>query len=181
MTKTLQSVRGEHTWIQTFTGRQFWPLDPRPEDVDILDIAHALALKCRYSGHTRRFYSVAEHSVYVSRMVPAEHALAALLHDAGEAYLPDVPRPVKPHLPGYKEIEDRLDSVIAAKFGAAWPWAEAIHVEDATILADEKRDLMDPEAAPWHLPYPPSGVRIEGWDWEQAKWQFLKRFFEVWR
>lgn len=166
-------------WIQTFTGRAFWPLNPRPEDVDLVDIAHALAMKCRYSGHCKRFYSVAEHSVLVSRMVDPQHALAALLHDAGEAYLPDVPRPIKPKLTGFKEIEERVDTVIARKFGATFPWHESIHIADATILADEKLALMGPEPAPWSLPYPPAGVKIECWDPEEAKWQFCIRFFEV--
>ncbi|MFN9113590.1 MAG: phosphohydrolase, partial [Bacteroidota bacterium] len=69
-------------WIQTFSGIAFWPLDPKPEHVRIADIAHALSMKCRYNGHTRKFYSVAEHSVLVSRHVPEEDALWALLHDA---------------------------------------------------------------------------------------------------
>lgn len=168
-------------WIQTFTGRQFWPLNPRPEDVDLLDIAHALAMKCRYSGHTKRFYSVAEHSVHVSRHVPAEHALAALLHDAGEAYLPDVPRPIKPQMPGFKQIEERIDRAIATRFGCAFPWPESVHRADIAILADEKAALMGPEPAPWHLPYPPLGVKIECWDPEEAKWRFAVRFFNIQR
>lgn len=182
MTAMLQTVLPDgHGWIQTFSGNKFWPLQPVPEGVDMVDIAHALALKCRYNGHCRKFYSVAEHCVHVSRMVPAEHALSALLHDAGEAYLPDVPRPIKPLLAGYQAIEAQLDRVIAAKFGATYPWPECVHVADATILADEKAALMAPEPADWHLPYPAAGVNIEGWDWERAKWAFVCRFFEVTR
>ena len=78
-------------WIQTYTGRQFWPLDPRIEDIDIHDIAHALSHQCRYSGHCLRFYSVAEHSVLLSHHVAGEHMLWALLHDAWEAYLAAIP------------------------------------------------------------------------------------------
>lgn len=69
-------------WIQTFTGRQFWPLDPQPDHIDIADIAHALAHDCRFGGHCRRFYSVAEHSVLLSRAVAPEFRLAALMHDS---------------------------------------------------------------------------------------------------
>lgn len=142
-------------WIQTFTGKAFRPLDPRAEDVDLIDIAHALAMTCRYSGHTKRFYSVAEHSVLVSQMVPPEHAREALMHDAGEAYLPDIPRPIKRFLTGYKQREERLDRAIAEHFGLRYPWHESIHVADTIILADEKLALMGPEPMPWLLPYTP--------------------------
>lgn len=92
-------------WIQTATGGQFWPMDPQPDEIDINDIAHALAMLCRFGGHCLRFYSVAEHSVLLSHAVPPEHALWALLHDATEGYLVDMPRPIKAFLPGYKEAE----------------------------------------------------------------------------
>jgi hypothetical protein len=77
------SRRGD--WMQTFTGRRFWPLDPRGEDVLIEDIAHALSLLTRYGGHCTRFYSVAEHSVLLARAATPENALWLLLHDASEA------------------------------------------------------------------------------------------------
>jgi hypothetical protein len=86
------------SWQQTFTGRQFWPCDPRPEDVCLEDIAHHLALMCRFGGACRVFYSVAEHSVRVAELVwdrtngDREAALAGLLHDASEAYLVDIPK-----------------------------------------------------------------------------------------
>jgi 5'-deoxynucleotidase YfbR-like HD superfamily hydrolase len=112
-------ARNDNNWIQTFTGRQFWPLDPRPEDIELLDIAHALANKCRYTGHTRSFYSVAQHSVLVSEIVPAADAHWGLLHDASEAYLPDVARPVKRELAGFQEIENRLMGCVAERDGGA--------------------------------------------------------------
>lgn len=73
--------------MQTFSGALYWPMDPRPEDVNILDIAHSLSMQCRYTGHVSKFYSVAEHSVHVSNIVPKELAMCGLLHDATEAYL----------------------------------------------------------------------------------------------
>ena len=79
------------SWLQTYTGIQFWPLDPRPEEIDIQDIAHALSLLCRFNGHCQRFYSVAEHSVHVSTILAPEFGLWGLLHDAAEAYLSDIP------------------------------------------------------------------------------------------
>src|SRR4051812_6540197 len=82
-------------WMQTISGKAFFPLDPRPADVDIQDIAHALAFQCRFGGHVKEFYSVAEHSVRVSLICAHEDAKWGLLHDATEAYLSDIVRPVK--------------------------------------------------------------------------------------
>lgn len=90
----------DNSWIQTFSGRQFFPLEPRVEDVCIEDIAHGLSNLCRYAGHCECFYSVAQHCLLVSRVVPREHALRGLLHDASEAYLIDVPRPIKHSIGG---------------------------------------------------------------------------------
>src|SRR4051812_20612492 len=90
-------LRGD--WMQTYTGRAFWPLDAQPEDVDPLDIAAALSMLCRYGGHVSRFYSVAEHCLLMSEAVAPEHALWALLHDATEAYMGDMVRPLKRQMP----------------------------------------------------------------------------------
>ena len=79
----------------TYTGKEFYPLDPNPADIDIKDIAHALSNCCRFAGHIKSFYSVAQHSVIVSELCEPENALAGLLHDASEAYLSDIARPVK--------------------------------------------------------------------------------------
>jgi hypothetical protein len=95
-------------FMQTYTGRQYWPMDPRPHEVYIEDIAHSLSLQCRYAGHCIKFYSVAEHSVLIARHLAAtrapEVAFAGLLHDAPEAYCVDIPRPLKPYLTNYKAI-----------------------------------------------------------------------------
>lgn len=166
-------------WVQTYTGKQFWPLDPLPEEVCIEDIAHALSMKCRYGGHSTFFYSVAEHSVLVSKMVPPEHARSALMHDAAEAYLPDVARPIKRSLTGFAEIEANVEAAIARRFGLDWPWSAEIHEADATILADEKAALMVDAPASWHLPHPPAGVKIRGWFPEDAERKFLQRWGEM--
>lgn len=164
-------------WHQTYTGRRFNAIDPRPDDVDILDIAHSLAHTCRYKGHCARFYSVAEHSVYVSRIVPS---LEALLHDAAEAYSPfgDVPRPYKHLFPFVVEVEDRLEQAIAEHFGLEWPWPVGVKVADCMLLADEKAALMRP-GHDWQLPYPGTGAKIECWSPRRAEYEFLKRFKEL--
>lgn len=133
-------------WIQTFTGRQFWPLDPRADEVCIEDIAHALSNQCRFAGHTRIFYSVAEHSVRVSDVLPRDLALAGLLHDASEAYLVDLPRPVKrqPEMAAYTNAEHNIMAQIAVHFGISRQFdldPQIKHV-DQVLLATEARDLM---------------------------------------
>ena len=105
--------------INTFSGLRFWPLNPDPEKILIGDIVHALAHQCRFGGHASRVYSVAEHSVHISRLCPPEVALWGLLHDASQAYLVDLPRPLKqlPEFAAYREAERRLQRMIAVRFG----------------------------------------------------------------
>lgn len=166
-------------WIQTLTGRQFFPLAPRVEDIAIDDIAGALSKLCRFGGHCTRFYSVAEHSVHVASQAPAEHKLAALLHDASEAYLVDIPSPIKPHLTNYRAIEDRLGAAIAEKFGFAWPLPAEIKRLDTAILSDERAQSMaDIGVAPrlWGDPLPGLGVELRFWPPEEAQWWFETAF-----
>lgn len=165
-------------WIQTFSGRQFWPMDPRADDVDILDIAHALSMQCRFAGHCIRFYSVAEHCVHLSRTVPREHALWALLHDASEAYLVDVPRPVKPYLGGYREAEAVVMKAICARFGLPLEMPFAVHEADYRILGDERANLSAC-VVEWSLPPQPLGVGLAYWQPQVAEAEFLVRFGEL--
>ena len=107
---------GRMTKLTTWSGRQIDFVDPSPDDVHIVDIATALSRECRYAGHASHFYSVAQHSVLCSRIVLPELAIEALLHDAAEAYIKDIPTPLKRQLPDYKEIEARFDWVIRVHF-----------------------------------------------------------------
>lgn len=139
-------------WLQTYSGRQFWPLDPRPEDVVIEDVAHALSLQCRYGGHTRKFYSVAEHCWRASQICDGENALWGLLHDASEAYLVDLPRPLKRFsaLGGeYRQVEARLMDVICERFGLTAVEPAEVKRADDFLLHWEARDLMAPHPEPW--------------------------------
>ena len=103
--------------ITTYLGSPFWVHDPRPEEIEIEDIAHALSFACRFGGHSRVYYSVAQHSVLVSLECPVVHALYGLLHDAAEAYLADIPDPAKALLPDVKRVEAALWRAIAIRFG----------------------------------------------------------------
>jgi 5'-nucleotidase len=147
-------------WIQTYTGRKFYPLAPAVGDFDIRDIAHSLSLLCRFNGHCQGFYSVAEHSVRVSRLLGRNLRLWGLLHDAGEAYLSDLPRPVKKQMPWFKDMEDRILEQAMRSFGLPWPMPAAVKLADDQLLATEARDLMCPPPTDWGLTAPPLEERI---------------------
>jgi 5'-deoxynucleotidase YfbR-like HD superfamily hydrolase len=130
--------------IVTYTGRLFWPLDPRPEDIAIEDIAHALSNKCRFSGHTKKFYSVAQHSVIVSYICDPKDFLWGLLHDASEAYLIDMPKPLKilPEFEWFRKVEKKVQLAVCKHFNLNPEQPESTHIADKIALLTEKRDLM---------------------------------------
>ena len=157
----------EMTWIETFTGKRIDLLDPSPDDIDIADIAQALSNLCRFTGHCSRFYSVAEHSMWVASAVFREGEvaetvmLAALLHDATEAYVADLSRPAKQALralvkesklksetPGLNEgssydvLESRIARAIARKFTIPYKMPPLVKEMDTRILVTEQRVLM---------------------------------------
>ena len=134
--------RSKTTFIQTYNGNQFWPGAPKEEDIYIEDIAHAIAHQCRYAGHCTRFYSVAEHCWHLWRHATIPNKKPALFHDCTEAYLVDVPTPVKTQLVGYYAIEDRLAQIIANKFNVTYPWPQEVHDLDYRILLDERAQAM---------------------------------------
>lgn len=167
-------------WIQTFTGRKFWPLDPRPEDVCVEDIAHALSLLCRFGGHCVRFYSVAEHSLYVSQH-SGEHTLWGLLHDASEAYLVDVPRPLKKDLANYREIETGLQRTICEAFGLDAEQPDAVAHADLAILMTERLQIMTRAPEPWASDTYPLDVRIGCYPPYTAEMAFLETFHRLYK
>ncbi|RYZ63042.1 MAG: hypothetical protein EOO14_00395 [Chitinophagaceae bacterium] len=128
--------------IRTFTGQYVNVFQPDPETINIQDIAHHLSMQCRFGGALPEHYSVAQHSFHVSEMVDPKHRLAALLHDASEAYLVDVPSPVKKELRDYRHIEDGLMRVIAQKFGFQYPFVPEVHAADQQLLLQEWDCLM---------------------------------------
>jgi uncharacterized protein len=177
----MTTVNQVMSYIRTFTGRLVDPIHLTPEDICIEDIAHALSNQCRFSGHTRRFYSVAEHSVRVSKRCTLD-PLSALLHDAPEAYLVDLPRPLKhhPQFAFYRLVEAHVEEMIQEKF-ALIPLPEIeeeIKVADQRMLASEMFGLMNRQDAP--LPFPPypelENVRL-GMSPEEAERWFLGNFY----
>lgn len=167
--------------IQTASGRYANLVAPLPHHINIGDIAHALSNICRFGGHTREFYSVAQHSVLVSRFVPPEHALPALLHDAPEAYVGDVILPLKRLLPDYRAIEASIWRVIASNFGLPVDLPRCVKRADLVLLATERRDLMNEQDTPWTvldgvvpLPEP-----IDPWTPSHARAEFVMRYWEL--
>lgn len=130
--------------IRTFKGYYVDVFNPDPDSIDIEDIAHGLSNTCRFGGHTYNFFSVAEHSVSVARhqLVPDDLKMTALLHDATEAYMCDLPRPIKRNLPGYKSAEENLMLIIANKFGLEFPFPDIIKKIDNHQLEIEHEYLM---------------------------------------
>lgn len=134
-------------WIETFMGHKVNPFDPDPDTIVIEDIAHALAHVCRYTGHCSHFYSVGDHSVTMANLLwvvdnaPTRIAFEALLHDATEAYIADIARPLKPHFVGYKDVEANLDAVIRRKFGLPEEMSPTVRSADMRMLITESRAL----------------------------------------
>lgn len=179
-------------WIETYTGRRFWPLDPRPEDVCIEDIAHSLSLQCRFAGHCRGFYSVAEHCVLGADFAPEICQLEFLLHDASEAYLLDFPKPLKAmaEFAAYREAHERCMAVIGEVFGCDFKrWNKTIEILDIQMLAAEAKVLMrreefnrDTGAPDWgpvwaeEIMAKPLSLNLQGYQPKDAEWRFLKAF-----
>lgn len=184
MTTTVNQVM---SFIRTFSGKLVDPVNLTPDDICIEDIAHALSNQCRFSGHVRRFYSVGEHSVRVMKKCKI-NPLKALLHDASETYLVDLPRPLKyhPEFRFYKVVEANVQDAIYERFNVSFAWEmgtnpnadeDEIHIADKRMLATEMLGLMNREDAP--LPFEPyadyANVELGMSPMEAEKW-FLANY-----
>ena len=170
-------------WMQTYTGRKFYPADPQPDMIDIRDIAHALSHVARFAGHTDEFFSVGQHSYMMSlRFVDPKLSLEALLHDATEAYLGDVPSPLKALLPDYKVLEKKLDAVIREKFGLPPEMSPTVKDRDVEALFWELHYLMGPAPADVKLAPVMGGhasLDIPNWKPKKIEEMFLKRYRDL--
>src|SRR3954453_16679458 len=174
-------------YLQTVSGRFGNPFDPDPEQLDARDIARGLPNLSRFGGHTRAFYSVAQHSVIVSELVEArggdaEDAFAALMHDATEAYLGDMPHPIKHRSPlgaAFKAAEDHLEAAIRDRFAIRADVPEIKRV-DRALLATERRAFSTED---WHWPeldgVEPLELELSAWSPDEASAAFARRYAEL--
>lgn len=163
--------------IMLASGKRFDLLDPHNSDFDIADIAHGLAHVCRYAGQCRTFYSVAEHSILVSETVE-DFAFEALLHDAAEAFIGDITRPLKQLLPDYKAIEADIEATINARFQLRSDVRPIIKKADLRVLAAEQIQVMAQGCADWaeDAGIEPADIKVRGLLPADAKAEFLRRF-----
>jgi 5'-deoxynucleotidase YfbR-like HD superfamily hydrolase len=181
------------SFIQTYTGRRVDPLAVRPDDVHLLDIAHALAYSSRYNGHAKKFYSIAQHSVLVSLLLERQEfttdtQLWGLMHDAAEAYLGDVVTPLKAALgvstsaglEAFAELERQALDAIAEGLGLPAHFAERIIKNaDRELLACEAEVLIVGDLTAWRLEFKPGALVVDPWTAEESEQKFLARWLEL--
>lgn len=170
----------QHSFMTTFTGLRVDPTNLRVRDVNIYDIAHALSQLCRFTGHTREFYSVAQHSVLVAFSCRAGLIMEGLLHDAAEAYVNDLSRPLKhhPQMAAYVAAELRVDSTVRARFGLPSVMSPEVKAVDNKLVVDEALSFMSDTS--WTAGHPrlyKNGSRITAWTPKFAEEFFLHMFF----
>jgi hypothetical protein len=170
-------------YIETYTGKMFFSLNPKVDDVNIFDIAHHLANQCRYSGATQKFYSTAQHCCllahYAETIMKADaiECMLILMHDAAEAYLVDIPRPVKQHMLEYRAWDAAIQKVVRTWLGLGDVPLPSYQDEiDSRIIVDERAQLMSDSGNDWHHSMEPLGLRIVPWISENAENQFLYRY-----
>ena len=166
-------------YIETISGKKFYFLNPDPDDIDINDIAHSLGMQCRYTGHAKTFYSIAEHSLLVADLAEPENAFWGLMHDASEAYLTDVASPIKQYLSNYKEMEKVIMDAIATKYGLPTEMPEDVHMADRLALMVETDVLMPSGGKDWMANIPNMilpDVTLEFHTPKNAKYAFLDMF-----
>lgn len=177
-------VKMKDQWISLLSGAQFNYNKPEKSDVTIEDIASALSNVCRFSGHLPYFYSVAQHLVNTSRIVPDHLAFTAVMHDTAEAFTNDIPTPLKWALPIFKELEGKIESAMAKKFNFTYPYPPEIKEADTNMLILEKIYVKGDNSV-WpnyegikvdHLVHL---VDLEGWQPRRAKREFLERYYEL--
>ena len=182
--------REANQYIRVFSGRKFWPLDPRPDEIDIVDIAHSLSNNCRWGGHSRWFYSIAQHCCMVHDLLPVRSQRAGLLHDASEAYILDMPRPIKYQMPEYQEIERHLMYAIRAKFGfnitedVKGADDLALYVEKQSLFSSPAREVLTDRAVDFYFHRRIDADQwyrhpVEAWSPATARYEFLERFHNL--
>ncbi len=175
----------EKAYIVTYTGKKFHLIEPRIQDVDVIDIAHSLSQQCRWTGHTKHHYSIAQHAYYCSFIGPENEAFERLNHDDSEAYMGDMNRPLKHFTdagPAYRKQESVVQSVIHQAFGIPEIEPPSVKIADNIMLYTEKAQIMESiqfeVSNPW-IESPVANIVIEEWTPKYAERMFLQRFEEL--
>lgn len=163
--------------IMLQSGAWFDFLDPESSEFRIEDIAAGLSNTCRYAGQCSAFYSVAEHSLLVSE-IAHDHAYAALMHDAAEAFIGDITRPLKQLLPDFRQIEARVEKAIFNRFNVPLPMPKEVKAADLRVLAAEQAQIMPRETSLWAFAdgIEPAPITVRCLTSRQAKEAFLERY-----
>lgn len=163
-------------WMQTYTSK-FYPLSPREEDIYLIDIAQSLSHTCRFGGHVKNFYSVGQHSVLLSYFCGFE----GLMHDAAETYINDITRPVKyiKEFQPIREVEDSILKVIFSKYNISYPLSDKLKKLDRRICITEANKLMIGGTKDWYELYEPLDIVIDPWGFEESRFKFIRRFWEL--
>lgn len=172
----------QNHFITTWSGQHFYFGHSGSDIVFIEDIAQALSNLCRFTGHLDEFYSVAQHSVLASYLVPPEFAVEALLHDASEAYCNDISAPLKALLPDYRRIEKWVEGLIIQKFGLPEIHSSVVKQADRIMLATERRDLFIDDDIEWEVLRgikPTDTFIIKPLPLRQARDLFMERWYEL--
>jgi hypothetical protein len=181
-----------NAWIPTYTGRRFSPLSPDPAEIDIEDIAHSLSNLCRYGGHSKKFYSVGEHSLLCEELGENRHLELMelkwlLLFDSSKTYMLDIPGPIINFIPAFKGIEYQLLKCIASRFELSFPVPFIIKEIDRIVTSMEKSALYD-SGFPWeeeqlgcHDDTSPGGIEIKCFRPEIIEVNFLEKFSQLFK
>lgn len=166
-------------WMRTRSGGRFYPADPQPEDINILDLASGLSRECRYGGQMPGWYSVAEHSLLVAQALPAHLKLQGLMHDAPEGLIRDMTRPNKVLLPDYQALEDKVWRVVATKFGLPYELDPLVKIADEAVLLAERMQLFPDDRSDWSIKGAPADVTIKQLSYDRAEPEFLGYFHHL--
>ena len=187
----MSANNNDKAWIETYTGKKFYLLQPRIQDIDIIDIAHSLAMQCRWTGHCKYHYSIAQHAYYCSFLGPENEAFHRLNHDDSEAYISDLSRPLKHYTDAgkvYMQIEHPLQSMIYNAFGLSEIEPASVKIADNQMLYTEKRQLMG--HAEWDTDWTGGqgtenlgdpDVCLEEWSPKHAEQMFLNRWYDLYQ
>jgi hypothetical protein len=163
-------------WMRTRSKGRFYPADPRPEDIEILDLASGIARECRYGGQMPGWFSVAEHSLLVASVLPPHLKLQGLMHDAPEGLIRDMTRPNKALLADYQALEDSVWRAVATKFGLPYELDPLVKVADDAVLLAERMQLFPDDRDDWSIKGEPANVIIKQLSYDVAEAEFLSYF-----